>query len=33
MFKKIILDLEYEKNKKKFINQVNALEKRYGLTD
>ena len=30
---KLQKDLDFTTNKKKFINQVNALEKRYGLTD
>jgi hypothetical protein len=30
---KLQKDLDFTANKKKFINQVNALEKRYGLTD
>ena len=30
---KLQKDLDFTKNKKRFINQVNALEKRYGLTD
>jgi len=30
---KLQQDVDFSKNKKKFINQVNALEKRYGLTD
>ena len=30
---KIQKDLDFTANKEKFINQVNALEKRYGLTD